>query len=136
MTRVVPADAAKPRTPAGSLQTLVQLPERQRRAIGVAEDVRTAQMPDGLQRIGKCTLDRETDTGRLLKRFDQLERTQHEQGRDLQLLAETFGRYLRVWLLAHDPTLARAEPRNPPGAVRPPTASELEVRYKQFVAVM
>jgi hypothetical protein len=89
-----------------------------------------------LERALEVTLDRETDTARVLKRIDALERTVHEQGRDLQLLSEAFGRYLRVWILAHHSQLVRPPKGAQPSAERFPTAPEIEARYKEFVAVI
>jgi hypothetical protein len=43
---VVPANAAKARSPARAPQALVQLPERQRAAVRVAEDKPAARMTD------------------------------------------------------------------------------------------
>jgi hypothetical protein len=54
VTTVVPPDAPKPRTAASSPEALVQLPERQGFAIGVAEDARSLRVSARAARPGRC----------------------------------------------------------------------------------
>ncbi|MGD0680212.1 MAG: hypothetical protein ABSC94_32950 [Polyangiaceae bacterium] len=53
-------------------------------------------------------LDGTDDTALLLRRFDRIERAQARDHRDLELLSEAFGRYMRLWFLTHAPNTAEA----------------------------
>jgi predicted DNA-binding protein len=48
------------------------------------------------------------DMALLLRRFDRIERAQAREHRDLELLSEAFGRYMRLWFMAHAPSTADA----------------------------
>jgi hypothetical protein len=69
-------------------------------------------------------LDSKSDTELLLRRFDQVKRDMARDHRDLELLSEAFGRYMRLWFTAHAPTLV--EPGK--GAAR----AAGETPYRQF----
>jgi len=43
------------------------------------------------------------DGALLLRRFDRVDEAQARDRRELELLSEAFGRYLRLWFLAHAP---------------------------------
>jgi hypothetical protein len=64
------------------------------------------------------------DTALLLRRFDHLERAVAHDHRDLELLSEAFGRYMRLWFMAHAPSSAEAGK----GAAR----GAAETQYRQF----
>jgi predicted DNA-binding protein len=69
-------------------------------------------------------LDSTDDTALLLRRFDRIERAQARGHRDLELLSEAFGRYMRVWFMAHVPSGVEAGKAATRGAA--------ETRYAQF----
>ena len=48
------------------------------------------------------------DTALLLRRLDRIDKAQARDHRDLELLSEAFGRYMRVWFMAHAPSAAEA----------------------------
>jgi hypothetical protein len=62
------------------------------------------------------------DMALLLRRFDRIERAQARERRDLELLSEAFGRYMRLWFMAHAPSTADA------GKAR----GTSEAQYKHF----
>jgi hypothetical protein len=66
-------------------------------------------------------LDSKSDTELLLRRFDQLKREMARDHRDLELLSEAFGRYMRLWFTAHAPS-----------AAEPAKGAAGEVPYRQF----
>ena len=51
------------------------------------------------------------DSALVLRRFDRLEHALAKDHRDMELLSEAFGRYMRLWLAAHAPMNPRNEPR-------------------------
>ena len=53
-------------------------------------------------------LDSKSDTDLLLRRFDRVERDMARDHRDLELLSEAVGRYMRLWFTAHAPSAADA----------------------------
>jgi predicted DNA-binding protein len=69
-------------------------------------------------------LDGTDDSALVLRRFDRLEHALAKDHRDVELLSEAFGRYMRLWLAAHAPSTAEA------GMAA--TRSAAEARYKQF----
>jgi hypothetical protein len=69
-------------------------------------------------------LDSKSDTELLLRRFDQVKRDMARDHRDLELLSEAFGRYMRLWFTAHAPSTV--EPGK--GAAR----AAGEAQYRQF----
>jgi hypothetical protein len=69
-------------------------------------------------------LDSKSDTELLLRRFDQVKRDMARDHRDLELLSEAFGRYMRLWFVAHVPSAADAGK----GAAR----GAGETQYRQF----
>ena len=69
-------------------------------------------------------LDGTDDSALVLRRFDRMERALAKGHRDLELLSEAFGRYMRMWLAAHVPSTAEAGVAATRGAA--------EARYKQF----
>jgi hypothetical protein len=69
-------------------------------------------------------LDSKSDTELLLRRFDQVKRDMARDHRDLELLSEAFGRYMRLWFTAHAPNTAEAGKTAARGAA--------EAQYKQF----
>jgi hypothetical protein len=64
------------------------------------------------------------DTQLLLRRFDRVERALAHDHRDLELLSEAFGRYMRLWFLAHAPSGGEAGKAAARGAA--------EMQYRQF----
>jgi hypothetical protein len=69
-------------------------------------------------------LDSKSDTELLLRRLDQVKRDLARDHRDLELLSEAFGRYMRLWFVAHAPSAADAGK----GAAR----AAGETPYRQF----
>jgi hypothetical protein len=69
-------------------------------------------------------LDSTDDTALFLRRFDRVERALARGHRDLELLSEAFGRYMRLWFLAHAPKTADASKAAARGAA--------ETQYRQF----
>jgi hypothetical protein len=69
-------------------------------------------------------LGNESDTELLLRRFDRVERDMARDHRDLELLSEAFGRYMRLWFTAHAPNTVEA------GRVAARGAAETQ--YRQF----
>ena len=69
-------------------------------------------------------LDSTDDTALFLRRFDRVEHALARDHRDLELLSEAFGRYMRLWFLAHAPNAAEAGKAAARGAA--------ETQYKQF----
>src|SRR5260370_26000332 len=69
-------------------------------------------------------LDSKSDTELLLRRFDRVERDMARDHRDLELLSEAFGRYMRLWFMAHAPNTAEAGKATARGAA--------ETQYRQF----
>jgi hypothetical protein len=69
-------------------------------------------------------LDSKSDTELLLRRFDQVKRDMARDHRDLELLSEAFGRYMRLWFVAHVPNTAEAGRAAARGAA--------ETQYRQF----
>jgi hypothetical protein len=67
-------------------------------------------------------LEGSTDTSYLFERLDQLDWAVREHGRDLQLLAEAFGRYMRLWFGAHAPAVIPREAAKPPVGTANPSA--------------
>ena len=88
-----------------------------RLASGISE--RTV-IEDALQKH----LGNESDTDLLLRRFDHVGRDMARHHRDLELLSEAFGRYMRLWFVAHAPSAGEA------GKAAARAAGE--VPYKQF----
>jgi hypothetical protein len=64
------------------------------------------------------------DTALLLRRFDRVDRARARDRRGLELLSEAFGRYMRLWFMAHAPNTADASKAAARGAA--------ETQYKQF----
>jgi hypothetical protein len=56
--------------------------------------------------------DSKDDTELLLRRFDRVEREIARDRRDLELLSEAFGRYMRLRFMAHAPSTAEAQYRH------------------------
>ena len=69
-------------------------------------------------------LGNESDMDLLLRRFDHVGRDMARHHRDLELLSEAFGRYMRLWFVAHAPSAGEA------GKAAARAAGE--VPYKQF----
>jgi hypothetical protein len=69
-------------------------------------------------------LDIGDDTELLLRRFDRVERELLREHRDLELLSEAFGRYMRLWFTAHAPHTAEGG--------KATARSAAETQYKQF----
>ncbi|HLK40138.1 MAG TPA: hypothetical protein VKU41_25455 [Polyangiaceae bacterium] len=69
-------------------------------------------------------LDATDDTALLLRRFDRIERALARGHRDIDLLSEAFGRYLRLWFSAHAPTASEAG--------KAAARAAAETQYKQF----
>ena len=69
-------------------------------------------------------LDSKDDTTLFLRRLDRIERALARDHRDLELLSEAFGRYMRLWFTAHAPNTAEAGKTAARGAA--------EAQYKQF----
>ena len=70
-------------------------------------------------------LDSTDDTALVLRRFDRVERALARGERDMEILSEAFGRYMRLWFLAHAPNPDAAEGK---GSAR----SGAETQYKKF----
>jgi hypothetical protein len=70
-------------------------------------------------------LDGKSDTELLLRRLDQIKRDIALDHRDLELLSEAFGRYMRLWFTAHAPSTVE------PGKGAAHAAGETP--YRQFV---
>jgi hypothetical protein len=64
------------------------------------------------------------DTTLILRRFDRIEREMARDRRDLELLSEAFGQYVRLWFAAHAPSGGDA------GKAK--AAAAAETTYKQF----
>jgi hypothetical protein len=64
------------------------------------------------------------DTALVLRRFDRVERELAREHRDLELLSEAFGRYMRLWLAAHAPGAGEA--------AKAAGRAAGEAQYKQF----
>ena len=87
-----------------SARLSVQLREKLARycaASGISE--RTV-IEDALQKH----LGNESDTELLVRRLDQVKRDVAHNQRDLELLSEAFGRYMRLWFMAHLPSAGEA----------------------------
>lgn len=69
-------------------------------------------------------LDGGDDTELILRRLDRLQHELARNHRDLELLSEAFGRYMRLWFVAHAPHTTDA------GKVAARSAAETQ--YKQF----
>ena len=69
-------------------------------------------------------LDGTDDSALILRRFDRMERALARDHRDLELLSEAFGRYMRMWLATQAPSMAEGGMAATRGAA--------EARYKQF----
>src|ERR1700722_5059284 len=69
-------------------------------------------------------LDSRSDTELLLRRFDRVERDMARDHRDLELLSQAFGRYMRLWFAAHASSAGEA------GKAAARAAGE--VPYRQF----
>jgi hypothetical protein len=69
-------------------------------------------------------LGNESDIELLLRRFDLIKSDMARDHRDLELLSEAFGRYMRLWFVAHAPSPGEA------GKAAPRAAGE--VPYRQF----
>jgi hypothetical protein len=62
-------------------------------------------------------LDSKDETTLFLRRLDRIERALARDHRDLELLSEAFGRYIRLWFTAHAPNTTetgKASTRAPP----------------------
>jgi hypothetical protein len=68
--------------------------------------------------------DSSDDTELVLRRLDRLELELARNHRDLELLSEAFGRYMRLWFLAHAPHTTDAG--------KAAARSAAETQYKQF----
>jgi hypothetical protein len=64
------------------------------------------------------------DTTLILRRFDRVDREMARDRRDLELLSEAFGRYMRLWFAAHAPSTA--------DTVRGAARGGAEGPYRQF----
>ena|SRR5579884_1511709 len=64
-------------------------------------------------------LDASDNTAKLLGRFDRLDKALARDHRDLELLSEAFGRYLRLWCGSWRTRRARSRQARPPHAVPP-----------------
>src|SRR5579859_2005716 len=51
-------------------------------------------------------LDATDDTALVLRRFDRVDRALAQGQRDIELLSEAFGLYMRFWFAAHAPSAA------------------------------
>ena len=71
-------------------------------------------------------LDGAGDTALLIRRFDRVDRALGRAERDLDLLSEAFGRYIRLWFLAHAPNADAVE-------AKASTRGSAETHYKKFV---
>ncbi len=69
-------------------------------------------------------LDGTDDSALLLRRFDRVDRALAKDHRDLELLSEAFGRYMRLWFMTHKPTIADAG--------KSAASSAAEAEYRQF----
>ena len=69
-------------------------------------------------------LDGTDDSALVLRRFDRMEHGLARNHRDLELLSEAFGRYMRLWFAAHVPSTAEAGMAATRGAA--------EAAYKRF----
>ena len=69
-------------------------------------------------------LDSKDDSALLIRRFDRIEHALARDHRDLELLSEAFGRYIRLWFTAHAPNTAEAGKAAARGAA--------EAQYKRF----
>jgi hypothetical protein len=70
---------------------------------------------------------------RLAQAIDDDRRVHERQHRDLEILSEAFGRFLRAWTMLHAPTPKDAPPSNPSEAASRQHAAG-ESLYKRFVA--
>ena len=69
-------------------------------------------------------LGNESDTELLLRRFDRVERDMARDHRDLELLSEAFGRYMRLWFMTHAPSGT--------DAAKAAARAAAETQYKRF----
>jgi hypothetical protein len=63
-------------------------------------------------------------TALVLRRFDRVDQQLARERRDLELLSEAFGRYMRLWFVAHAPSVAEGG--------KAQARSVAEAHYKQF----
>jgi hypothetical protein len=69
-------------------------------------------------------LNNDDNTALIVRRLDKIDRELAHDHRDLELLSEAFGRYMRLWLMAHAPSTAESGK----GATR----GAGETQYRQF----
>jgi hypothetical protein len=70
---------------------------------------------------------------RLAQAIDDDRRLRERQHRDLEILSEAFGRFLRAWTMAHAPT-PKAPPASDPSEAASRQLAAGESLYKKFVA--
>jgi hypothetical protein len=69
-------------------------------------------------------LHNDDNTALIVRRLDKIDRELAHARRDLELLSEAFGRYMRLWFMAHAPNAAEAG--------RAAARGGGETRYRQF----
>ena len=72
---------------------------------------------------------------RLAQAIDEDQRLRERQHRELELLSETFGRFLRLWLIVHAPTITQPPTREGDEALSRQRATG-ESLYKRLVATV
>jgi hypothetical protein len=123
--------AMRPKTRRVRVYTRLSLPLRKRLAEYCA--AKGISERNVIETALEQLLESKSDTATVLARLDRLdlaldrERGQRERvHRDLEILSEAFGRFLRIWLLAHEPAVA--EVVKAPAAAR----AAAEARYQAF----
>ena len=69
-------------------------------------------------------LHNDDNTALIVRRLDKIDRELAHARRDLELLSEAFGRYMRLWFMAHAPSATEAGKGGARGAG--------ETQYRQF----
>jgi predicted DNA-binding protein len=110
------------RPPLARLQAYLTPAQRKRLAIHCSAHrvTESAAVREALERH----MDGTSDLALVLRRLDRLSRGEERLQRDLELLSQAFGLFVRLWL-AHTPRL----PRDTRAAAR----ASAEARYKQFL---
>jgi len=72
---------------------------------------------------------------RLAQAIDDDQRLRERQHRELELLSETFGRFLRLWLIVHAPTITQPPTREGDEALSRHRATG-ETLYKRLLAAV
>lgn len=75
-----------------------------------------------------------TPLDRLVDAIDTDQRRRHQQHRDLEILSEAFGRFLRLWMIVHESTFR--ETSAAPSEARAKQVAVGEELYRRFAAMI